>query len=92
VATALACAIATVVAVNWARLPDPRKTIDAGVNASVLPAVSVASLIGFGAVVAALPVFGAVQDSVLGIGGGRFVSTAVAANLLPHSPALRRED
>jgi hypothetical protein len=32
--------------------------MDAGANASVLPAVSVASLVGFGSVVAALPAFG----------------------------------
>ena len=82
VAAALACAIAAVVAVNWGRLPDLRKTMDAGVNACVLPAVSVASLVGFGAVVAAMPAFGAVRDWVLGIGGGPLVSLAVATNLL----------
>jgi H+/gluconate symporter-like permease len=82
VVTALAFAIAIAVAVNWGRLPDLRKTMDAGVNASVLPAVSVASLVGFGAVVAAMPAFGAVRDWVLGIGGGPLVSLAVATNLL----------
>jgi H+/gluconate symporter-like permease len=82
VVTALASAIAAVVAVNWGRLPDLRKTMDAGVNASVLPAVSVASLVGFGAVVAAMPGFGAVREWVLGIGGGPLVSLAVATNLL----------
>jgi H+/gluconate symporter-like permease len=82
VVTALASAIAAVVAVNWGRLPDLRKTMDAGVNASVLPAVSVASLVGFGAVVAAMPAFGAVREWVLGIGGGPLVSLAVATNLL----------
>jgi H+/gluconate symporter-like permease len=82
VVTALACAIATAVIVNWGRLPDLRKTMDAGANASVLPAVSVASLVGFGAVVAAMPAFGIVRDWVLGIGGGPLVSLAVATNLL----------
>jgi H+/gluconate symporter-like permease len=82
VATALACAIATVIALNWRRLPDLRKSMDAGVNASVLPVVSVASLVGFGAVVAAMPAFGIVRDWVLGIGGGPLVSLAVATNLL----------
>jgi H+/gluconate symporter-like permease len=82
VVTALACAIAAAVIVNWGRLPDLRKTMDAGANASVLPAVSVASLVGFGAVVAAMPAFGIVRDWVLGIGGGPLVSLAVATNLL----------
>jgi H+/gluconate symporter-like permease len=82
VVTALACGIATVFAVNRRRIPQLRTTIDAGVNASVLPAVSVASLVGFGAVVAAMPAFAAVRDAVLGIGGGPLVSLAVAINVL----------
>jgi H+/gluconate symporter-like permease len=48
----------------------------------VLPAVSVASLVGFGAVVAALPAFAAVRDWVLSIEGGPLVSLAVATNVL----------
>jgi len=56
--------------------------MDAGANASVLPAFSVASLVGFGAVVASLPAFGMVRDWVLGIEGGPLVSLAVATNLL----------
>ena len=56
--------------------------MDAGANASVLPALSVASLVGFGAVVAAMPAFAAVRDWVLGIGGGPLVSLAAATNIL----------
>ena len=56
--------------------------MDAGANASVLPAFSVASLVGFGAVVAALPAFAMVRDWVLSIGGGPLVSLAVATNVL----------
>jgi H+/gluconate symporter-like permease len=82
VIVALAAAIAVLVAVNRQRLPSLRKSIDAGANASVLPAFSVASLVGFGAVVAALPAFGMVRDWVLSIGGGPLVSLAVATNLL----------
>src|SRR6185436_9283800 len=48
VITALACAIVTVLAVSYRRLPALRATIDAGANASVLPAISVASLVGIG--------------------------------------------
>ena len=69
-------------ALNWRRLPNLRATMDAGVNASALPAISVASLVGFGAVVAALPAFAMVRDAVLGIGGGPLVSLAVATNTL----------
>jgi len=82
VVCALAAAIATVILCNWTRLPELRQTMDAGANASVLPALSVASLVGFGAVVASLPAFGVVRDWVLGIEGGPLVSLAVATNLL----------
>ncbi|HWK66101.1 MAG TPA: GntP family permease [Rhizobiaceae bacterium] len=82
VITALAAAVATVVAVNFRRLPSLRETMGAGANASVLPALAVASLVGFGAVVAAMPAFEIVRDRVLGIGGGPLVSIAVATNIL----------
>jgi H+/gluconate symporter-like permease len=63
--------------------------MDAGVNASALPAISVASLVGFGAVVAALPAFAMVRDAVLGIGGGPLVSLAVAPTCWLRSRAQR---
>ncbi len=82
VIVALAAAIATTVLLNYRRIPALRETVDAGANASALPIVSVASLVGFGAVVAALPAFVVLRDWVLSIGGGPIVSLAVAANVL----------
>jgi H+/gluconate symporter-like permease len=82
VVTALLAAILTVVVVNWRRLRGLRETLDSGANASVLPILSVASLVGFGAVVAAVPAFEIVRDWVLSIEGGPLVSLAVATNLL----------
>ena len=82
VATALAAAIVTLLLVTGRRLPLVRASMDAGANAAVLPAISVASLVGFGAVVAALPAFALVRDWVLGLGGGPLVSLAVATNIL----------
>ena len=82
VAVALAAATLTLILLNYRRLPALRESMDAGANASVLPALSVASLVGFGAVVAALPAFLVVRDWVLSIGGGPLVSLAVATNIL----------
>jgi H+/gluconate symporter-like permease len=82
VVTALAAAIVAVIAVNRRRLPSLRETMDSGANASVLPVLSVASLVGFGAVVAAVPAFAIVREWVLSIEGGPLVSLAVATNLL----------
>ena len=82
VVVALFAAILTLIALNHRRLPSLRESMDAGANASVLPALSVASLVGFGAVIAALPAFALVRDWVLSIGGGPLVSLAVATNVL----------
>jgi H+/gluconate symporter-like permease len=82
VSTALAAAIVTLLAFSAWRIPSLRATMDAGANAAVLPIFSVASLVGFGSVVAAMPAFEAVRDWVLGIGGGPLVSLAVATNVL----------
>jgi H+/gluconate symporter-like permease len=82
VAVALAAAILTLVVVNRRRLPSLRESMDAGANASVLPAITVASLVGFGAVVATLPAFAMVREWVLSVGGGMLVSLALATNVL----------
>src|SRR5215831_10256663 len=82
VVTALLAAIITVIAINWRRLSAVRETMDAGANASVLPVLSVASLVGFGAVVAAVPAFDIVRNWMLSIEGGPLVSLAIATNLL----------
>jgi H+/gluconate symporter-like permease len=82
VLVALAAAIAAVIVLNRSRLPALRQSMDAGANASVLPALSVASLVGFGAVIAGLPAFATVRDWVLAIEGGPLVSLAVSTNAL----------
>src|SRR5262252_2503589 len=82
VVVALAAAIVTLICLNYGRLPALRESLGAGANASVLPALSVASLVGFGAVVAALPGFTMVRDWVLSIEGGPLVSLAVSTNVL----------
>jgi H+/gluconate symporter-like permease len=82
VAVALTAAIVVLLLLMGRRLPNLRQSMDAGANAAVLPAFSVASLVGFGAVVAALPAFALVRGWVLGIDGGPLVSLAVATNVL----------
>jgi H+/gluconate symporter-like permease len=82
VIVALLAAIIAVIAINFRSVPVLRATMTAGANASVLPILSVASLVGFGAIVAALPAFESVRDWVLSIGGGPLVSLAVATNIL----------
>lgn len=82
VMVALLAAIITVIAINFTSVPELRATMTAGANAAVLPIFSVASLVGFGAVVAAMPAFALVRDWVLGIEGGPLVSLAVATNIL----------
>jgi H+/gluconate symporter-like permease len=82
VVVALAAAIAVLLMTRRRRLPTLRDSIDAGANASVLPALTVASLVGFGAVVAAVPAFDAVKSLVLSAGRGVLVPLALTTNLL----------
>ena len=80
--TALAVASLILVLIHRKRLPELRKTLDAGANASVLPTFNTASLVGFGAVVAALPAFAMVSDGFLAVPGAPLVSIAVAASVM----------
>ena len=82
VASALAVAILATVALNRSRLRSLRETMDAGANAAGLPILGVASLVGFGAVVAAMPAFALVRDVLLGLEGGPLVSLAASTTLL----------
>jgi H+/gluconate symporter-like permease len=82
VVVALACAILVLLACSRPRLTALRESVNAGCTASVLPVLSVASLVGFGAVVAAVPAFALVRDWVLTIQAGPLVSLALSTNLL----------
>jgi H+/gluconate symporter-like permease len=82
VVIALAAASMTVILLNYSRIPALRESLDAGAVSSVLPILTIASLVGFGAVVAALPAFADVRDALLSIGGGPLISLTVAVNVL----------
>jgi H+/gluconate symporter-like permease len=82
VMTALLAAIVVLVVTNRHRLPALRESVDAGSNASVLPALNTSSQVGFGAVVAALPAFAAVRDGLLALGGGPLVSLGLATSVI----------
>ena len=76
-------AILLLIATNWRRLTDLRASLDKGADASVLPIFNTASLVGFGAVIAALPVFKMISEAVLAIGGGNpLVSVAASVATL----------
>ncbi|RDI97517.1 GntP family permease [Dyella solisilvae] len=82
VIVALAAAIVVLILLHRARLPRLRDSVDAGAHASVIPALSVACLAGFGSVIAALPPFHYIREQVLAVPGGPVVSLAVATNVL----------
>jgi H+/gluconate symporter-like permease len=82
VVMALTAGTLTVVIINYRRLPALRESMDAGANSSVLPLLTVGSVVGFGAVVAAMPAFATVRDAVLSIRGGPLISLTVAMNVL----------
>jgi len=83
VIVALFAAILLLVALNWRRLSDLRTSLDKGTDASVLPIFNTASLVGFGAVIAALPVFATISEAVMSLGEGNpLISVAAAVTAL----------
>ena len=79
---ALAAGTLTIVVINYSRLPALRESLDAGANSAALPILTISSLVGFGAVVAALPAFTMVRDAVLSVPGGPLISLTVSMNIL----------
>ena len=80
---ALAISIGALLAAGWKRIARPRRALDDGAAASVLPVMNTASQVGFGAVIASLPAFAVIRDAVLGIAPGNpLISLAVAVNVL----------
>jgi H+/gluconate symporter-like permease len=83
VIAALVISIVVVIALNWGRLGELKRTVDDGANASLLPIFNTASLVGFGAVIASLSAFTLIRDGVLGLGGDNpLISLAIATNVL----------
>jgi H+/gluconate symporter-like permease len=80
---ALFLAILFIVLANRHRFKSIQSSLDKGADASVLPIFATASLVGFGAVIAALPVFNKISEAVLSIGAGNpLISLAAAVNIL----------
>ncbi|MEO1016961.1 MAG: GntP family permease [Pseudomonadota bacterium] len=83
VIAALFLAILVLIATNFTRLKDLRSSLDKGTDASVLPIFNTASLVGFGAVIAALPVFTLISDAVSSLSDGNpLVAVAAAVTML----------
>jgi H+/gluconate symporter-like permease len=80
---ALAISIVFLFLLHRRRIERPRRAIDDGASASVLPVLNTASQVGFGAVIASLPAFAVIRDAVLGIAPDNpLISLAVAVNVL----------
>ena len=80
---ALVVACAAVIALNWRRIADVRRSVNEGALGSLLPIFNTASEVGYGAVIASLAGFALLRDAVLAIAPGNpLVSLAVAVNVL----------
>lgn len=80
---ALTTSIVFLLVMNWTRLSSVTTSLNKGADAAVSPIFNTASLVGFGAVIAALPVFAAITDAMLGLGEGNpLVAVAVSVTTL----------
>ncbi|MCE8522724.1 GntP family permease [Ruegeria pomeroyi] len=76
IVAALSVSILFLIFVNWQRYTDLRETLNKGADASVLPIFNTASLVGFGGVIAALPAFAVVTESLMSASAGNPLVTA----------------
>jgi len=80
---ALTVSILFLLVTNWTRLASVKTSLNKGADASVLPIFNTASLVGFGAVIAALPIFQSITDAMLGLSEGNpLVAVAVSVTSL----------
>jgi len=69
-------------ALFWKRVMNKAKTLEQGASEATIAMFNTASVVGFGAVVAASPGFVVLKDLVLSIPGNALISLAVSANVL----------
>ena len=83
IVVALVASILFLIFTNLSRFKDLRETLNKGADAAVLPIFNTASLVGFGAVIAALPAFQDVTDALLSASRGNpLVSVAMSVTTL----------
>lgn len=78
-----ALTVALVLALTLSRPPRLRETLNRGAESALLPLFNTASLVGFGAVIASLPGFEVLRQSLEGLSGGHVVvSAALSSGML----------
>lgn len=83
IVVALIASILFLVFTNIHRFADLKSTLNKGADASILPIFNTASLVGFGAVIAALPAFATVTQALMSASGGNpLVSVAMSVTTL----------
>ncbi|MDP1571220.1 MAG: hypothetical protein Q8L86_14600 [Vicinamibacterales bacterium] len=78
----LSVAIATAVVLHWPRWRDLKGSVNQGTFSSMLPIFNTASEIGYGAVIASLAAFTAVQVAIAGVSSNVLVSEAISVNIM----------
>ncbi|MEX0311834.1 MAG: GntP family permease, partial [Tateyamaria sp.] len=79
---ALAFAILLLLSLTLRRIEQPQDVLATGSQAALLPLFNTAALVGFGAVVAALPAFTALSSAASAMPGGVLPGLAASASLL----------
>ena len=79
---ALVASCLLILALNWKRFRDVKKSVNAGTMGSLLPIFNTSSEVGYGAVIASLPAFKLVRDAVLGVSDNPVIALAVSVNVL----------
>jgi len=78
----LSVAIAIAIVLHWPRWGDLKGSMNQGAFSSMLPIFNTASEIGYGAVIASLAAFTAVQVAIAGVSSNVLVAEAISVNIM----------
>ena len=76
------CAILFILVVNFKKYKLFVPAINEGAKGAMMPIISVSAIVGFGAVVKAVPAFETLVNAMTNIGGSPLISLAIAVNVL----------
>ncbi len=82
VVIALSLSILVCLLFNWKRFENKLKTVNTGLKNGVVPMIGIASIVGFGSIVAATVAFKAFVGIAMGLTFHPYISTGIAVNIL----------
>ena len=79
---AIVVAIVYIIIINFKRFKNLNKSLNEGVSNSFLPLLNSSAIVGYGNIIKALPIFTAIQTSIMNISSNPIISEAISVNII----------